>query len=152
MTKSIFFTLLISLMLFSFVFAVSVLAASPTPAPSPAASPAASPSGSPPAPGGVGGAGTSGGSTVDLSQLSPVSETDPAVIIGNVIKAVLGTIGAFALFMFVYGGMLLLTSAGNQEKIKRGKDVIIWAVIGVMVILGSYVLVDFVITGIEGGT
>jgi len=91
-----------------------------------------------------------GGSSVSLANLSPVGEAKPEVIIGNVIKAVLGVVGAIALFMFVYGGMYMLTSAGSPEKVKKGKDVLIWAVIGLAVIFGSYYLVDFAIKGITG--
>ncbi len=90
-------------------------------------------------------------SSVDLSSLSPVGNATPAEIIGRVIKAILGVVGALALFMFVYGGLLMLTSAGSPEKVKKGKDVLVWAIIGLGVIFGSFYLVDFAITGITGG-
>jgi hypothetical protein len=132
-----------------FVFLGSLLllsqiqAASPTPTPSPTSSP--SPGSSP-------GTNTGSGTSVSLGGLSPVGEsTTVPQIIGNVVKAVLGVVGALALLMVVYGGILLLSSAGKQDQIKKGKDVLIWATIGVAVVLGSYVLVDFIISGIEGG-
>ena len=36
------------------------------------------------------------------------------IIIGRVINASLGIVGSLALLMFVYSGLLLITSAGNQ--------------------------------------
>lgn len=149
MPKKIFYLLSVSLIIFSFIFTITAtFAASPSPSPSP--SPTASPSASPPPSGSPSSPSGASGGTINLADISPVGAATAPEIIGNVIKAVLGIIGAFALFMFVYGGILMLTSAGNQEKIKKGKDVLIWAIIGLMVILGSYVLVSFVITGLKG--
>jgi hypothetical protein len=101
-----------------------------------------------PSPSSGGSSSPSSGGTVKLADVSPVGETDVPTIIGNVIKAVLGIIGAVALFMFVYGGILLLSSGGRQDQIKKGKDVLIWAIIGIAVILASYALVEFIISGL----
>lgn len=75
------------------------------------------------------------------------------IIIGRVISAVLGVVGSIALLMFIYGGFLWLTSAGVEQKITQGKQIITWATIGLAVIFLSYTLVGFVITGLtKGGT
>ncbi len=67
-------------------------------------------------------------------------------IIGRVIRAVLGVVGAIALAMFVYGGFLWMTGVSRGEKrIQYAKEVIIWATLGLAVIFASYLLVDFVI-------
>jgi len=95
------------------------------------------------------------GDVVTLQDVSPVGNLEGAkgiaTIIGRLIKAVLGTIGAFALLMFVYGGYLMLMSGGKSEEINKGKNVLVWAVIGLAVTLGSYSLASFVITGITRG-
>lgn len=78
--------------------------------------------------------------------------TDPTVIIGTIIKTALGIVGSIALLMFIYGGFLWLTSMGNEKKITEGKNVIVWAVIGLIIIFLSYTLVGFVIKAITGGT
>jgi hypothetical protein len=72
-------------------------------------------------------------------------------IIGRVINAILGVIGSLALLMFVYGGITWMTSSGSPEKIKQGRDIIIWSVIGLAIIFFSYALVNFVIFDIIGG-
>jgi len=85
--------------------------------------------------------------TVKIAPIESLSiKGEPAQIIGNVIKAILSVVGAVALLMVVYGGLMMLTSAGVGEKIEKGKKILTWAVIGVAVILGSYVLVSYVIT------
>lgn len=67
-------------------------------------------------------------------------------LIGNIIKTILTIVGALALGMFVYGGFTWMTSGGSSEKIQKGKNILIWAVIGLVIIFSSYTLVDFVLT------
>ncbi len=76
---------------------------------------------------------------------SPIGEVTGPQLIGRIIKAILGLVGALALGMFVYGGFTWLTSAGSPDKIKKGKDILIWATIGLIVIFTSYTLVDFLL-------
>jgi len=77
---------------------------------------------------------------------NPLGVTSVPRLIGNVIKTVLAIVGALALAMFIYGGFTWLTSGGSAEKIKKGKDILMWAVIGLVVIFASYSLVDFLLT------
>ncbi len=90
----------------------------------------------------------SGGSNTISNPLGSVD--DPREIIGNVIKAMLGIVGSLALLIFIFGGFTWVTSAGNDEKIKKGKDMITWAAFGLVVIFLSYALVTFVISAITG--
>ncbi len=72
----------------------------------------------------------------------PLGNTDLPSLIGRVIRAVLGLAGSIALVMFVWGGFLWMTAQGNQEKVKKAKGTIIWAVLGLVAIIGSYILVQ----------
>ena len=76
-----------------------------------------------------------------------VGGQDPtlAQFIGKVINGILGVVGSLALVMFIYGGLTWMTSAGGAEKVKKGKDILIWAVIGLVIIFSAYALVNFVI-------
>jgi len=82
---------------------------------------------------------------------NPLGIADPRQIIGNVIKAVLGIVGSLALAVFIYGGFMWVTSAGNEEKVKKGKEMITWAAFGLAAIFLSYTLVTFVINAVSGG-
>lgn len=73
----------------------------------------------------------------------------PQALIGKIINAVMGLIGSIALLMFIYGGFTWLTSAGNTEKVKKGKDILVWAAIGLVFIFSSYALVNFIINSIK---
>lgn len=77
-------------------------------------------------------------------------DADPRVIIGKVIRALLGIVGSLALAVFIYGGFTWVISAGSEEKVKKGKDMIIWATFGLFVIFASYALVTFVIGAVAG--
>lgn len=68
------------------------------------------------------------------------------VLLGKVIFAVLGIVGSLALVMFIYGGLLWMLSAGNADKVTKGKEVIIWATIGIIVIFSAYALVKLVLS------
>ncbi len=54
----------------------------------------------------------------------------------------LGFVGIGALLMFIYGGALYLFSAGNKDRITKGKNVLQYAIIGLAIILGAYIIVN----------
>lgn len=70
------------------------------------------------------------------------------VIIGNVILKLMGILGALALLVFVYGGFKWLAAAGNEEHIKEGTQAMLWAVIGIFIIFGSYAIIKLIYTGL----
>jgi len=80
----------------------------------------------------------------DATSLNPITATTPQKLIGTAIKTIMGLIGSIALVMFVYGGVLWMTAMGNSEREKKGREVIVWSGLGVVVILISYIIVDFV--------
>lgn len=90
-------------------------------------------------------------SLVFAAQLdNPLGEEDPRIIIGNIIRAGLGIVGSLTLAFFIIGGFFWITSAGNDEKVKRGKDIIIWASFGLALIFFSYALVTFLLGALAG--
>ncbi len=81
---------------------------------------------------------------------NPLGTTSPQIVIGRIVRALLGVSGALALLMFVYGGMLWIISGGSAEKIKKGKDTLVWATFGLAIIFMAYTLVEFVIKAFAG--
>ena len=71
-------------------------------------------------------------------------------LIGKVIQAVLGVVGSLALVMFIYGGLVWMTAAGSNEKVQKGKDILIWTTVGLVIIFTSYALVRFVLVDVFG--
>lgn len=66
-------------------------------------------------------------------------------LVGRVIANVLGLMGALALLMFIYGGVMMLTAAGS-DRAKTGREIVVWTAVGLIVIFSSYVVVNFVIS------
>ena len=90
--------------------------------------------------------------TVIISDPLKLGDAGLMTLYGRLIKAFVGVVGAVALFFFVYGGILWLTSGGNDEKIKKGKETFLWATAGIAVILGSYFILSYVINTLSGVT
>ncbi|MBI2633183.1 MAG: hypothetical protein HYW78_02210 [Parcubacteria group bacterium] len=80
-----------------------------------------------------------------ITDVNPLKTTDITVIVTNIVSEVIKYIGVLALLMFIYGGILWMTSGGSQDKIKKGKQVIIWAIFGLGLVLLSYSIVQFII-------
>ncbi len=80
---------------------------------------------------------------------NPLNIVDLNQMIAKLINFVLSFVGSVSLLMFLYGGITWMTSAGSQDKVKKGRDIIIWAVIGLAVVFSSYVLVRLVIEGLS---
>ncbi len=66
-------------------------------------------------------------------------------IAGGVIKIFLSLMGTIFLGLMLYGGYLWMTAMGEAEKITKAKDTMVPAVIGLVIIVGSYSLVWWVI-------
>ncbi|MFH1711863.1 MAG: pilin [Patescibacteria group bacterium] len=73
---------------------------------------------------------------------NPLGTTDVRVIIGRVISGVLAISGTIALVMFIYGGLIWMTANGRQENIDKGKRVLTWAILGIVVITSAYVITN----------
>jgi len=112
--------------------------------------------------GGTGGTGgTTGGQGVTAPGEGPTSPipaeelpnflgtAEVTEVIGRVVKAVIGISGSAALAVFVYGGVLWMLSAGNPDRIKKGRSAMVYAAIGLAVIFLSYALVNFVLKALK---
>ncbi len=65
-----------------------------------------------------------------------------AEYIGFFYRFFVGTIGIFAVAMVMWSGMKWITASGNPEKISQAKDGITSAIIGVVIALISYILLN----------
>lgn len=68
--------------------------------------------------------------------------TDVKYIIGTVIKGALGVMGALVLLMVVKGGSTWILAAGNPEKVKEGSQTILWALLGAVLTVASYIILS----------
>jgi Type IV secretion system pilin len=69
---------------------------------------------------------------------------------GSMIKIVINTaltiLGMIAVLMIVIGGIRYTTSNGNSTQIKEAKDTILYSIVGLVVAIMSYAIVNFVVS------
>lgn len=75
-------------------------------------------------------------------------------LIINISAYLFSIVGALALLFFIYGGFTLILSRGATEQVKKGKDIMVAAIIGLVIVFGAYMLVKFLGTavGLKGNT
>lgn len=59
-----------------------------------------------------------------------------------------GIIAGLGFAFFVYGGVTMIFSFGNAEKVGQGKQILVAAVIGIVIAFSAYVLVGFIVKAI----
>ncbi|MEX0649696.1 MAG: hypothetical protein WD200_01730 [Candidatus Andersenbacteria bacterium] len=71
------------------------------------------------------------------------TETIQAVLI-NFIQWLLRLVGLLALGALVWGGIRFTVSFGNEAAVKSAKQIITWAVVGLITVILSYAIVNIV--------
>ena len=66
--------------------------------------------------------------------------------IKTVINVLLFIVGSISVIMIIVGGIRYVLSNGDSSQIKSAKDAIMYAVIGLIVSLLAYAIVNFVVT------
>jgi hypothetical protein len=77
-----------------------------------------------------------------------LSATD---IIARTINAILGLVGSVFVVLIIWSGFRWMTSAGNTDQIKKAKETMINSVIGLAVIVASYVISYTILTVLVEG-
>ncbi len=97
------------------------------------------------------GGGDAGGGSGSVTLYNPLgADVGVAEFVGRGIKAVIGIIGAFALLMFIYGGVMWMT-AGDSKRVDSAKEILKNSTIGLLLIFFSYSIVTLVFS-LLGGT
>ena len=63
----------------------------------------------------------------------------------KIVNGILGVIGLVAVVMVILGGIQYMTSAGDPGKVKKGKDTILYGLIGLVIVGLAFAIVNFVI-------
>ncbi len=74
--------------------------------------------------------------------------TDISSAIVGVINGIIGIFSAVAAIFVVVGGYYYMTSGGDPGKVKKAKDTILYALIGLAVAALAFAIVNFVIVNI----
>jgi glucose uptake protein GlcU len=77
------------------------------------------------------------------TELGCIPNTVPGFV-GRFYSIGLGLIGGVAIIFIIYGGYILMTSQGRPDRISNGKSYITYAIIGLLLAIFGYILIQVV--------
>ena len=69
-----------------------------------------------------------------------------------IVNVLLFIIGAVAVIMLIIGGIRYVVSGGDQAQVTGAKNTILYAIIGIVVAVLAYAVVNFVLTSLPSGS
>jgi len=73
-------------------------------------------------------------------------------IIGRLINIFLGFLGIVFLVLMLYAGFTWMTAQGDEGKVKKAREVITQAIIGLIVVVAAYAISNFVLGSLLNAT
>jgi prepilin signal peptidase PulO-like enzyme (type II secretory pathway) len=80
------------------------------------------------------------------------ASTDMVSVVQTFVQWVLGLLSIVAVIMGIYAGFLMVTAGWDEEKMKKGKHILMQVAIGIVVIILSYTFVTFIFNLFESET
>ncbi len=68
----------------------------------------------------------------------------------GILNAVIAVLGLVAVIVIIIGGINYMTSSGDAGKVKKAKDTILYGVVGLVICVLAFAIVNFVISNILG--
>lgn len=81
----------------------------------------------------------------EIGRLSSFTSVPRAI--GSLVTAAVGVLGSIAFAFYIYAGLTWMTARGNSEKTEQAGKILVWTTLGICMVLGSYILTDFVLQG-----
>lgn len=96
------------------------------------------------------------GATLDnlavVQQESGLGNQSFGYIVGNIIRVILGLLGIITIGIIIYGGFKYMTSSGSEEAVENAKKILVNGVIGLVIVLSSFGITQFVLSKLSGAT
>lgn len=93
-----------------------------------------------------------GSVTAPLKTYSKLGTKDPAYIVFTIVNTSLIFLGMVTIILILVAGFMWLFAGGEEEKIKKAKDILKGAVTGLVIVLASYGLAQYIFTAIRYAT
>ena len=68
----------------------------------------------------------------------------------KITNTILYAVGIISVIMLIYGGLRYVLSGGDSKKVTDAKNTIMYAIIGLIISILSYAIVNFVLTSVVG--
>lgn len=79
------------------------------------------------------------------SELCKAEAKDAEAAVGNIMSAIFFIVGIIAVIVIVIAGIMFMTSTGDPAKAAKARMAIIYAVIGLVVSITAYAMVQWVV-------
>ncbi len=66
------------------------------------------------------------------------------VIVANILNVIIGLAGVVLLLVLIGGGFGYITSGGDKEKAAKAKNTLTYAILGLLVILGAWLIIRLI--------
>jgi len=94
----------------------------------------------------------------DLTRCTDISNTDNGnnnndlmKTLNTIINVVIGVIGFVAVVIIIVGGVQYTLSAGDAAKVTKAKNTIMYGIIGLVIAMLAFAIVNFILTNVFGG-
>lgn len=86
---------------------------------------------------------------VEVARVDTTGAGDLMQTVKNVLNTVIGLAGLIAVIFMVIGGILIITSGGDEEKSKKGKGYVTYGIVGLVIVIVAGALVNYLITTVK---
>lgn len=85
--------------------------------------------------------------------LPPTTANDSLMTrVTKIINVVLAALGVVAVVVIIIGGISFITSQGDSSKVTKARNTILYGIVGLVIALLAFAIVNFVLKGVFGGT
>jgi hypothetical protein len=74
---------------------------------------------------------------------------DIGKLVTKIVNVLLIVLGVIAVIMIIIGGIRYTTSNGDSSQIKSAKDTVLYAVVGLVIAIMAYAIVNFVVSAFK---
>lgn len=90
------------------------------------------------------------GAAVARADGMPAELIGPNGVFTHITNTVLYAVGIISVVMLIYGGLRYVISGGDSKKVTDAKNTILYAIIGLVISILAFAIVNFVINTITG--
>lgn len=95
---------------------------------------------------------TTGTTTTPLKTYSKLGSADPAYIVFTIVNTALLFLGMVTVILIIVAGFMWLLAGGAEEPITKAKAILKGAIIGLVIVMASYGLAQYLFTAIQQAT
>jgi hypothetical protein len=85
-----------------------------------------------------------------IAECNVAKEDNLIPVITTIINVLIGVLGIVAVIVIIFAGIQFVTSSGDAQKVAKAKNTILYGVIGLLIALLAYPIVNFVLSSVFG--